>query len=49
MTQKNGNEITKVLVVVIITLIATTLFSGGFYIFTTQNKVVKFEKEKEKT
>ena len=49
MTQKNGNEITKVLVVVIITLIATTLFSGGFYIFTTQNKIVKFEKEKEKT
>ncbi|WP_374123251.1 lysozyme inhibitor LprI family protein [Leptotrichia hongkongensis] len=48
MEQKNNNNIRSTLIVIIIILVTGVVFSGGFYILVTQNKMAKLEKEKGK-
>lgn len=48
MEQKNNNSIGNILIVIIIILVTGVVFSGGFYILVTQNKMARLEKEKGK-
>ena len=47
MEQGNNNRVRNILIAVIIVLITGTIFSIGFYIFSTQSKMVRLEKERE--
>jgi len=47
MEQGNNNRVRNILVAVIIVLITGTIFSIGFYIFSTQSKMARLEKERE--
>ena len=48
MEQGNNNRVRNILIAVIIVLITGTIFSIGFYIFSTQSKMARLEKEREK-
>ena len=47
MEQGNNNRVRNILIAVIIVLITGTIFSIGFYIFSTQSKMARLEKERE--
>ena len=47
MEQGNNNRVRSILIAVIIVLITGTIFSIGFYIFSTQSKMARLEKERE--
>ena len=47
MEQGNNNRVRNVLIAIIIVLITGTIFSIGFYIFSTQSKMARLEKERE--
>lgn len=47
MEQGNNNRMRNILIAVIIVLITGTIFSIGFYIFSTQSKMARLEKERE--
>jgi hypothetical protein len=47
MEQENNNRVRNILIAVIIVLITGTIFSIGFYIFSTQSKMARLEKERE--
>ena len=47
MEQGNNNRGRNILIAVIIVLITGTIFSIGFYIFSTQSKMARLEKERE--
>ena len=46
MEQRN-NRVRNILIAIIIVLITGTIFSIGFYIFSTQSKMARLEKERE--
>ncbi|WP_315345181.1 lysozyme inhibitor LprI family protein [Leptotrichia wadei] len=43
----NNNRVRNILIAIIIVLITGTIFSIGFYIFSTQSKMARLEKERE--
>ena len=43
----NNNRVRNILIAVLIVLITGTIFSIGFYIFSTQSKMARLEKERE--
>lgn len=47
MEQGNNNRVRNILIAVLIVLITGTIFSIGFYIFSTQSKMARLEKERE--
>ena len=47
MEQGNNNRVRNILIAIIIVLITGTIFSIGFYIFSTQSKMARLEKERE--
>lgn len=47
MEQGNNNRVRNILIAVIIVLMTGTIFSIGFYIFSTQSKMARLEKERE--
>ena len=47
MEQGNNNRVRNILIAVLIVLITVTIFSIGFYIFSTQSKMARLEKERE--
>ena len=47
MEQGNNNRVRNILIAVIIDLLTGTIFSIGFYIFSTQSKMARLEKERE--
>lgn len=47
MEQGNNNRVRNILIAIIIVLITGTIFSIGFYIFSTQSKIARLEKERE--
>ena len=47
MEQGNNNRVRNILIAVLIILITGTIFSIGFYIFSTQSKMARLEKERE--
>ena len=47
MEQGNNNRVRNILIAFLIVLITGTIFSIGFYIFSTQSKMARLEKERE--
>lgn len=47
MEQGNNNRVRNILIAVLIVLVTGTIFSIGFYIFSTQSKMARLEKERE--
>ena len=47
MEQGNNNRVRNIVISVLIVLITGTIFSIGFYIFSTQSKMARLEKERE--
>ena len=47
MEQGNNNRVRNILIAVLIVLITGTIFSIGFYIFSSQSKMARLEKERE--